>query len=65
LLNFDRSICITGPPSKPQGPLTAIEVQNTSAIIEWKPPMDDGGLELKGYVVEYTLVYKDEWIKVT
>jgi len=44
--------------------LTVIEVQNTSAIIEWKPPMDDGGLELKGYVVEYTLVYKDEWIKV-
>lgn len=25
--------------------------------------MDDGGLELKGYLVEYSLVYKDEWIK--
>lgn len=40
------------------------EVDKSSAKIEWKPSLDDGGLDLQGYIVEYSEAYKDEWTKV-
>lgn len=42
----------------------AKEVDKTSAKIEWKPPLDDGGVELKGYFIEYSEIYKEQWIQV-
>lgn len=51
-------------PSKPQGPLVAKEVDKTSATMEWKPPLDDGGIELKGYVVEYSEIFTEQWKQV-
>ena len=41
-----------GPPNKPVGPLAAIEVHRDSATLEWKPPRDDGGAPITGYVIE-------------
>ena len=32
--------------------------------MEWKPPLDDGGIELKGYNVEYSEIFKEQWKKV-
>ena len=40
------------------------EVDKTSVKMEWKPPMDDGGVELKGYIVEYSEIYKEQWTRV-
>jgi hypothetical protein len=51
-------------PSKPQGPLVPKEVDKTSATMEWKPPLDDGGIELKGYIVEYSEIFTEQWKQV-
>lgn len=40
------------------------EVDKVSATMEWKPPLDDGGLELKGYIIEYSEIYKEQWTRV-
>jgi hypothetical protein len=42
----------------------AKEVDKTSATMEWKPPMDDGGIELKGYIVEYSEIFTEQWKRV-
>lgn len=62
--DFDIFETIQGPPSKPTGPITVSDIQKTSATIEWKPPQSDGGLPLKGYVVELKEARKTMWKKV-
>lgn len=57
-------MAIVGKPSKPTGPITVSDIQKTSATIEWKPPQSDGGLPLKGYVVELKEARKTMWKKV-
>ncbi len=42
----------------------AKEVDKTSATMEWKPPLDDGGIELKGYIVEYSEIFTEQWKRV-
>jgi hypothetical protein len=32
--------------------------------MEWKPPLDDGGIELKGYIVEYSEIFTEQWKQV-
>ena len=53
-----------GPPSQPTGPITVSDINKTSATIDWKPPQSDGGLPLKGYVVELKEARKTMWKKV-
>ena len=38
-------------PSEPTGPLTVQNVQKDSVTLTWKPPTDDGGSPLTGYVI--------------
>lgn len=33
-------------------------------VIAWKPPLDDGGIELSKYSIEKCEVEKQEWTKV-
>ena len=40
------------------------EIRKESVTIEWKPPADDGGLELSKYSVEKCDVEKMVWMKV-
>ncbi|ESO99760.1 hypothetical protein LOTGIDRAFT_141610, partial [Lottia gigantea] len=50
-----------GPPQKPVGPLTISDVDRTSATLSWKPPTDDGGSPITGYVVERKEVRRPSW----
>ncbi|GFO38541.1 titin, partial [Plakobranchus ocellatus] len=38
-------------PSEPTGPLTVEDVRKDSVLLSWKPPSDDGGSPLTGYVI--------------
>lgn len=51
-------------PSKPEGPMVVKDIRRESVVIEWKPPADDGGLELSKYSVEKCDVEKMVWMKV-
>lgn len=42
----------SGKPSKPEGPLEALDVQRSSITLRWKPPKDDGGSPLTAYIIE-------------
>jgi hypothetical protein len=41
------------------------DIRKESVTIEWKPPADDGGLELSKYSVEKCDVEKMVWLKVS
>ena len=39
-------------PSKPEGPLEVHDVFKDRCRLSWKPPKDDGGVEIEHYEVE-------------
>jgi len=43
---------ITDKPSQPEGPMVVRDIRRDTVTIEWKPPADDGGLEISKYSVE-------------
>ncbi|CAH0684241.1 unnamed protein product [Chilo suppressalis] len=51
-------------PSRPEGPVIMREISRESVTIEWKPPLDDGGLELTKYAIEKHEPEIDQWVKV-
>ncbi|XP_011861803.1 PREDICTED: titin-like isoform X2 [Vollenhovia emeryi] len=51
-------------PSKPQGPVVAKEIRQDRVTIEWRPPIDDGGVELESYTIEKCEANKKVWTKV-
>jgi hypothetical protein len=55
------------PPLPPTGPLEISNVSKDRATLSWKPPKDDGGSRVTGYVVERRDTSKgaDAWIPVT
>ena len=42
----------TETPYRPVGPIIVNKMSPTSLQIEWRPPLDDGGAPILGYVVE-------------
>lgn len=40
------------------------EISRESVTIEWKPPLDDGGLELTKYAIEKHEPDTNQWVKV-
>ena len=48
-------------PGAPEGPLKVSDVTNTTAVLAWKPPRDDGGSPIEHYVVEKMDVARGEW----
>lgn len=40
------------------------DVMKDTVVIEWKPPLDDGGLEISRYSVEKCESMKGIWMKV-
>lgn len=40
------------------------EISRESVTIEWKPPLDDGGLELTKYAIEKHEPDTNKWVKV-
>lgn len=55
---------VTDKPSKPEGPVVMREISRESVTIEWKPPVDDGGLELTKYAIEKHEPDTNRWVKV-
>ena len=39
-------------PSAPEGPLEVSDVHKEGCKLNWKPPADDGGEPIEGYVIE-------------
>ena len=42
----------TAKPSAPEGPLEVSDVTKEGCKLNWKPPADDGGEPIEGYVIE-------------
>lgn len=56
-------IRFTDKPDRPEA-IDVKEFKKDSVIIEWKPPVDDGGLEITKYTIEKCDPEKNVWIKV-
>ena len=56
-------IIVLDKPGQCEGPLEAVETTKSSVTLQWKPPKDDGGSELSGYVIEKSLEGSDIWEK--
>ncbi|PAV56317.1 hypothetical protein WR25_15732 isoform E [Diploscapter pachys] len=52
---------VTGLPSAPQGPLHFSNVGPQTCTLSWRPPVDDGGSKITGYVIERRDMSKEEW----
>ncbi|CAF1688786.1 unnamed protein product, partial [Adineta ricciae] len=57
---------VIAPPLPPTGPLDISNISKDHATLSWKPPKDDGGSKVAGYVVEKrdTSRGSDAWIPV-
>ncbi|CAJ0587388.1 unnamed protein product, partial [Mesorhabditis spiculigera] len=45
-------VTVVGRPAPPEGPLSVDDICADGATVGWKPPKDDGGDPLTGYIVE-------------
>ncbi|XP_049301025.1 twitchin isoform X6 [Anopheles funestus] len=49
-------------PSPPGGPLKVVEITANTAVLEWRPPSDDGGLPIDNYIIEKLDEVKGTWV---
>ncbi len=56
---------ISATPCKPTGPLEVSDITKSSCHLKWKPPKDDGGCRVTGYVVERKEVGKPYWSTIS
>lgn len=63
-IESEADVVVLDKPSPPQGPLEVEDVHAEHATLKWKKPKDDGGSELKGYLVEKMDVDSGRWIPV-
>ncbi|CAF0846330.1 unnamed protein product [Brachionus calyciflorus] len=57
-------IIVLDKPAQCEGPLECVDSTKSSVTLQWKPPKDDGGSELSGYVIEKCPEGSDNWEKV-
>lgn len=55
---------VIGRPSAPEGPMVFEEIQANSVKVSWKPPTNDGGSEILGYIVERREAARNAWYTV-
>lgn len=55
----------TAKPDEPQGPIKFEEIDATSVLISWNPPIRDGGAPVSGYVVEQREAHRPGWVPVS
>ena len=60
----DIDVIVLDRPGKPEGPLEATETTNDSVSLQWKPPKDNGGGDITGYIIEKCPENSDRWEKV-
>lgn len=66
-LDMDRVIVCTSPfsvPDAPEPPIVFSEVTETSAVLSWSPPLDDGGAKVREYKVEMSYAHSPVWHRV-
>lgn len=56
--------CYLDAPSAPSGPMVVKDLKKDSLTIEWKAPIDDGGLQISKYSIEKCDPQKGVWMKV-
>lgn len=63
---WNMSYLLSAPdvPTAPQGPLEVSDITADSVILHWKPPKDDGGIDLTGYIIERRDAKRAVWTKV-
>lgn len=64
ILHIHKIISFPDKPGKPQGPIITKEIRRDRITIEWKAPIDDGGLDIEKYTIEKCETAKMNWIKV-
>jgi predicted phage tail protein len=57
----DIEVLVVDRPSPPEGPLTYTEVTQDYIALAWNPPLDDGGSDITGYVVEMNEYGTEMW----
>lgn len=60
----DLSVNVIDRPGKPEGPLLFREISEEAVVLEWKPPGDDGGLDIQQYSIEKMEPHQKAWIKI-
>lgn len=55
---------VIGRPSAPEGPLVFEDIHANSLKVSWKVPMDDGGSEILGYILERREATRNAWYTV-
>lgn len=60
----DLSVNVIDKPGKPEGPLLFREISEEAVLLEWKPPGDDGGLDIQQYSIEKMEPHQKAWIKI-
>jgi hypothetical protein len=65
--NIPLKVKVLAPPLPPTGPLDISNISKDRATISWKPPLDDGGSKVTGYIVEKRDTSKgsDAWLPAT
>ena len=56
-------IVVLDKPGICEGSIEAVETTKSSVTLQWKPPKDDGGSELIGYVIEKCIEGSNSWEK--
>ncbi|KRY50894.1 Twitchin [Trichinella britovi] len=57
-------VYVTGLPGPPIGPLLITDITQHSAVLQWKPPREDGGTKILYYLVEKRDLAREEWTTV-
>ncbi|CAF1142161.1 unnamed protein product [Rotaria sordida] len=60
----DIDVIVLDKPGTPEGPLEATETTKDSVSLQWKPPKDNGGGDIRGYIIEKCPENSDKWEKV-
>ena len=61
---MDIQVDVLDKPTAPEGPLEVSDIKKDSARLKWKPPLDDGGSPVTGYVVQKKAVSGGDWVSV-
>ncbi|XP_055331451.1 twitchin-like isoform X3 [Paramacrobiotus metropolitanus] len=59
------NVTVMDKPKPPTGPLEVSDITKDSCKLKWKPPTDDGGVPLNGYVVEKRDTKRGTWVPVS
>ncbi|ESO99761.1 hypothetical protein LOTGIDRAFT_141663, partial [Lottia gigantea] len=56
-------VAVIDVPGKPEGPITVEDVQRNAVTLSWKPPKDDGGVDIRSYIIERKEAKRTMWTK--